>query len=239
MEMGQCFHAVSSVPATLSGFLAMGLFGGFTHCTAMCGPFVLAQVADGGTPGALARLSRFSLLPYHLGRATTYVALAFIFAAFLNLAFLFLPVRLYVVVPLLLLAAVIFLVSAFPRMSGVFPWAVRLRLPFPFHAFSKTIGSLMAERGFIKRYVLGILLGFMPCGMLLAALMAAASLDTPWKAGAAMLAFTAGTMPALTAVAAGGHALRALYPQAFARTRQVFLVLSALWLCALAGLSIF
>ena len=219
----------------------MGLWGGFTHCSAMCGPFVLAQTGEGGRSGggALQKLSRFSLLPYHLGRATTYVALAVLFSAVLNLAFLFLPIRLYVVVPMLLLAAVVFLVAAFPRLSALFPWAVNLHLPAAFAPASRRINAMMSSEKATSRYVLGVMLGFMPCGMLLAALMAAASLDSPWKAGAAMIAFTAGTVPALFLVAAGGHTLRRLYPAGFIRARQFFLVLSALWLCVLAGLSIF
>jgi hypothetical protein len=228
------------MPATLSGFLAMGLWGGFTHCAAMCGPFVLAQTGQGEDfGGVLQRLSRFSLLPYHLGRATTYIALAVLFSAVLNLAFLFLPVRLYIVVPMLLLAAVVFLVSAFPRLSVLFPWAANFHLPAAFAPASRRISALMSSRRAGSRYLLGVMLGFMPCGMLLAALMAAASLDSPLNAGAAMLAFTAGTIPALFLVAAGGHTLSRLYPASFMRARQFFLVLSALWLFVLAGLSIF
>src|SRR5437763_314626 len=64
------------VPASL--FVA-GLAGSAVHCVGMCGPFVLGQImgdADGATAyGEWRRLAGAALLPYHLGRLTTYTAL--------------------------------------------------------------------------------------------------------------------------------------------------------------------
>ena len=68
----------ASLPLAL--FLA-GLAGGALHCAGMCGPFVLGQVmaATDATPlsgyGEWRRASGAALVPYHLGRATTYTAL--------------------------------------------------------------------------------------------------------------------------------------------------------------------
>jgi sulfite exporter TauE/SafE len=60
----------------LSGALALvGLIGGALHCAPMCGPFVLAQSVGTRKGGPGARLSEVALLPYHLGRLTTYAAL--------------------------------------------------------------------------------------------------------------------------------------------------------------------
>src|SRR3954470_1788708 len=77
-----CLHALVGLggqgfPVLLGAMLLAGLAGGATHCAGMCGPFVMAQVADGGAlgGGALQRLAVAALLPYQLGRAIGYSAL--------------------------------------------------------------------------------------------------------------------------------------------------------------------
>lgn len=232
---GECLHnfAVSyGLPASL--FLA-GLAGGFTHCIAMCGPFVLAQAE--GSPGVNRgrSLVKSLVLPYHLGRLTTYVFLAALFGGVLNLALLFQLSRAYVAVPLLLSAAAVFVVTAFPRMGALFPWAGRLRLPFPARVLSRLYKPLLPDRRPEARYVLGILLGFMPCGLVVSALMAAATAPTAWQSALAMAAFGLGTMPALFLVGAGsGFLSRIVLPGGYS-VRQGFMVLSAFWLFVLAG----
>lgn len=229
---GECLHsfAVSyGLPASL--FLA-GLAGGFTHCIAMCGPFVLAQ-AQGGSRGS--SLLKSLVLPYHLGRLTTYVFLAGLFGGVLNLALLFQPSRAYIAVPLLLSAAAVFIVTAFPGMGALFPWAGRLRLPVPGRVLSRLYRPLLPDRRPVSRYLLGVLLGFMPCGLVVSALMAAASAPSVWQSALAMAAFGLGTMPALFLVGAGsGFLSRIVLPGGYS-VRQGFMVLSAFWLFVLAG----
>src|ERR1700760_857703 len=65
----------------LVGLFLAGLAGSTMHCVPMCGGFVLGQVADGMARMPAARLCEWrritngALLPYHLGRLTTYAAL--------------------------------------------------------------------------------------------------------------------------------------------------------------------
>ena len=56
----------------------LGFFGGFSHCIGMCGPFVITQsnnrlknipISDYNN---FQRVKSLALLPYHLGRITTY-----------------------------------------------------------------------------------------------------------------------------------------------------------------------
>src|SRR5438270_12802087 len=62
----------------LAGLFVAGLAGSLLHCAPMCGGFVLGQVADrmARLPACgmceRRRLSAAALLPYHLGRLTTY-----------------------------------------------------------------------------------------------------------------------------------------------------------------------
>ncbi|HJS32306.1 MAG TPA: sulfite exporter TauE/SafE family protein, partial [Alphaproteobacteria bacterium] len=65
----------------IAALLVAGLIGGFAHCAGMCGPFVLGQVTAGlsGAPEraerVFGRMAGAALIPYHLGRLTTYSAL--------------------------------------------------------------------------------------------------------------------------------------------------------------------
>ena len=76
-----CRVSAADHGGTLAGLFLTGLIGSLTHCAGMCGPFVLSQVAARleTVPAARMRewhrLSGGALLPYHLGRATTYAAL--------------------------------------------------------------------------------------------------------------------------------------------------------------------
>jgi uncharacterized protein len=69
------------------GLLLAGLAGSAMHCVPMCGPFVLGQVADRMAPVPAVRLCELQrvrgalLLPYHLGRITTYAGLGALAAA--------------------------------------------------------------------------------------------------------------------------------------------------------------
>jgi len=229
--IGQCIHDVAVSHGLFISLFLAGLVGGATHCAGMCSPFVLAQV--GGKP-ELQKLSRTLLLPYHLGRMTTYVGLAVLVASIVNLAFVFSGLKSIIAVPMLMLAAVVFLISAFPRMLSILPWAGRLRLSVPYKFIERFSSRLMDNPGVVKRYGLGVLLGFMPCGLVASALLAASTAPNVGYAALAMAVFTVGTMPALVLVALGGGALRYKYPKASLRMSQGAMVISSFWLMAIA-----
>ena len=56
-----------------------------------------------------------------------------------------------------------------------------------------------------RGYILGVALGFLPCGLLYGALAAAAASGRPLAGALAMLAFSLGTVPSLLAVGVAGH----------------------------------
>ena len=64
--------------AIIISLFSLGLFGSFSHCIGMCGPFVLTQVSNRLNDISINQLSSFkklkgiALLPYHFGRITTY-----------------------------------------------------------------------------------------------------------------------------------------------------------------------
>lgn len=228
-NIGHCAHDISLSHGLYVSMLIAGFVGGFMHCTVMCGPFVMAQ------SGTVEKLKNAALLPYHLGRITTYTMMAIALSTVLNAAFLFLPIRSYVVAPILMIAGLIFLVTAFPALAKIFPWAARVQIAMPYRWLQSGFEKLSTNKTLLGRYGIGVLLGFMPCGMIVSALMAASTAPSPLHAGAAMSLFGMGTMPALISVALGGGLLSRKHPHIMKHVTKGMMVCSALWLFAIAG----
>ena len=232
--LNQCAVVVGRDGGLLLALLTAGLVGGVTHCAGMCGPFVLAQVTARLERVPAARMSEFhrlagaAVLPYHLGRATSYAAVGAV-AATVAGHVAALPGLKWLSVALLGFAALFFLGYAVRGLSAWVPafdgaarrwWGDRVaRLARPL------FGNPTGWRG----YGLGVALGFIPCGLLYAALAAAAATGDAVAGGLAMLAFAAGTVPALMAVGAVGHF-------AITRWRGPMLRWSPLLLAANAGI---
>ena len=182
--LSHCTALFSQHGGLFAVFFLGGLTGGFTHCLPMCGPFVVCErICAGGGCGKLQKVSRTLGLPYHLGRMTMYGALGF-FAALLSQQIAAASWWPTVSALMLGLAGVMFLLSC--AKSYYRPTA---------HPNASRI-----------TYLRGVLLGFMPCGLLYAALMMAATLANPLSGMLAMWLFTLGTIPAL-AIANGGAGL--------------------------------
>jgi sulfite exporter TauE/SafE len=222
-----CRTGIDGREGLIGSLFLTGLVGSLSHCAGMCGPFVLSQVAARMQTVPLERMSEMrrlagaALVPYHLGRATTYAALGAVAASFTGLlggnpAFRWLAAL------LLVLAALALLALALPTLKrpsrGKDWWSSRIaRLAAPL--FSSPVG--------IRGWLLGVALGFIPCGLLYAALVAAASGGNPIAGAAGMLAFAAGTVPMLVVVAAVGHAALAHWRGPLLRLAPVILVLNA------------
>jgi sulfite exporter TauE/SafE len=141
---------------------------------------------------AAARLRSGLLLPYHAGRITTYAALGAAAGALGSLALpAFLPAA------LMALAGALFLMLALGRA-----WPGLRLLP---GSGGGGVAALAGPAGRLGGLPLGLALGFLPCGMVYAALAAAAALG-PLLGAVAMVAFGLGTMPALIVVAVLGMA---------------------------------
>ncbi len=185
-----------------SALFLTALVGGFAHCSTMCSPFVLAQLPVGADSPAtrLARLSSGALLPYHLGRLTTYTLLGALAGGFGGVI-----VRMTglstLLAGLLLFAACLFLAQAIgrllPKLAGATSGRLGQRVA---GALATIVGPLLRQPRGRSGYVLGVVLGFLPCGFLYAALAAASGAGSALAGGAAMAAFALGTIPSLLAV---------------------------------------
>lgn len=219
-------------------FLA-GLVGGASHCVGMCGPFVVAQSLSAGdrqqkTSPLLHRLAGKALLPYHFGRMTSYVLLGMI-AALLSKQIMGTPLARVTSSALLVLAGIIFIASAFPELRRYLSF-MRIK---PVEKIGRFLGSvafkLFNSSDVSGRYGLGIMLGFLPCGLVVAALMAVATTGNVLTAAIGMIAFAVGTMPALMAISFGSGQLRALWPSFFKKMSKIVMTLSGINLFFLAA----
>ena len=179
-----------------SGYIALflvGLLGG-THCMSMCGGIVGALTAQ--MPGQAKRTWPVHLA-YNVGRITTYTALGAVLGAAGTVGLLLndvLPVQLglYIFATLLLIALGLYL-TGFTRLlapierAGLVVW--------------KRIQPLtrrwLPVRGVRQALPLGLLWGFLPCGLVYSVLTTALLTGSATRGAAMMLAFGLGTLPNL------------------------------------------
>lgn len=236
--LAHCTATITTHGGLLTSLFLAGLIGSATHCVGMCGPFVLSQTVARleAVPARelreFHRLSGAALLPYHLGRATTYTVLGTVAAAFAGGIIALVEWR-WLSALLLAIAAAFFVVYALRGLpirlfagSGVASsWARRLD-PLVRPLFSRPTGW--------RGYLLGVLLGFIPCGLLYGAIAAAAASGDAIAGAFAMLAFTAGTVPALVAVGLAGHLAGSRWRGIAVRLAPVLMLLNAAALSYLA-----
>jgi uncharacterized protein len=211
----------------LLGLFVAGAAGSAVHCVPMCGGFVLGQVADRMARlrvDALCewrRVATGALVPYHLGRLTTYAALGAA-AGTVGGAAARLPWLGGASAVLLGVAALLFAAHAL-RLPGL------ARAPA---VWGRLVARVARWGG--DGYLLGVALGFLPCGFLYAALATAAAGGGAAFGAAAMLAFGLGTAPALILVGIGGYAAGQQWRRGVAVASPAVMLLNAALLAVLA-----
>jgi sulfite exporter TauE/SafE len=223
----------------LTSLFMAGLVGSATHCVGMCGPFVLAQTVarlesrPASDMREFHRLSGAALAPYHLGRTTTYAGLGAA-AALLAGGVIDVTGLKWLSAALLILAALFFLGYAVQRIGVHVPW---LRSGGE-SGWSRHLGRwarpLFERPVGVRGYALGLMLGFLPCGLLYGALAAAAASGDPLSGAFAMIAFALGTVPALVAVGLAGHVAGRRWQGLLAGITPVLMVFNAAALTYLA-----
>ena len=222
----------------LVALFTAGLLGSLGHCVGMCGPFVLAQTEQRLSRVPADRLRGFhrvsggGLLPYQLGRLTTYIALGALAASVTGELAAFSGLR-WVAALLLLSAAVSFLGHAVRRIRFRLPWrstgdSVWSRL------LTRIARPLFTNPTGARGYALGLALGLLPCSLLYGAIAAAAATMDTATGAAAMAAFALGTMPALVAVGCFGDFALGRWPKVARTLAPSVMIMNAGLLAAAA-----
>jgi len=184
--------------------LSLGLLSSL-HCAQMCGPIVvsysLASIQTATTTSTtLRRTPLFGHLAYNAGRILTYCALGAV-AGLAGQSMTWmgrlagLSSTASIVAGVLMILAGIAMFGCLPKLAalGQSSAAVTSRLLRP-------LRGLITSTSLAKRFALGLMLGFVPCGLIYAALMKSLSAGSAFGGAMSMLAFGLGTAASLLAI---------------------------------------
>lgn len=183
-------------PLSLITALFLGVFGS-SHCLVMCG----------GISAALSTRSQHnpmsSALLFNLGRITSY-SIAGLLVSVLGL---WLQSANDALIPIMRTVAAVLLILMGLYVARWASWLTRLEQlgQHIWKYLQPTTGKLMHSHRPGQRFQLGLLWGWLPCGLVYSTLSWVAANGQPVNGALAMLAFGAGTLPALfaTSLAAG------------------------------------
>lgn len=198
----------------------LGFLGSF-HCVGMCGPIAMAL--------PLSRRERWGIVwasgTYNAGRLLTYAFIGLIFGAIgwgIELAG-----AQKVLSVLLGLSLLAFAIA--PRRTE----AAILSLPLLRQAFSgikKQIGLLFRHSSWKNQISIGILNGFLPCGLVYVAIAGAMGMGNMWSGALFMAAFGAGTLPMMMGLAIVGQFVPTHLRRRLSRLAPVIMVVFAVLL---------
>lgn len=182
------------------------------HCVQMCGPIVLSySVALNQAKPRLRGALVAGHFAYNLGRILTYSALG----AVAGLAGKTVGVigHLAGVGSALAIVGGVLMLIAGVVMFGVFPAAQAAggKLFRVTSGFLRPLSKLISSASIGNRFLLGLALGLLPCGLIYAALLRALATGSALWGAATMAAFGAGTASALLAVGIFSSAIRSQF----------------------------
>ncbi|SHJ43808.1 hypothetical protein SAMN04488028_101115 [Reichenbachiella agariperforans] len=174
--------------------LILGFLGSM-HCVIMCGPIALTLKSQNS-------LNRFvtSRLLYNLGRISTYSLLGVVFGLLgqgLVLATYQQFISILLGAMMLLLA-----IALYKRMDATGLGRPLSRLT---QWFRRIFGQAMKGHQLLSSYLTGLINGFLPCGLVYAALVGALATGALTKGAWYMMIFGLGTFPAMLIVSLTGQ----------------------------------
>ncbi|MCX6268608.1 MAG: sulfite exporter TauE/SafE family protein [Bacteroidetes bacterium] len=176
--------------------LIIGLLGSF-HCMGMCGPIALSLPLKERSWGT--RI--ISGVLYNLGRVLTYVFLGLIFGL-MGLGIHIWGIQQWVSIGV---GALMILSVAFPilfhgsKLTG--------GIDNLFSGFKKYFGRFFGFRTYLSIWIIGLLNGLLPCGLVYIALAGALVSSSPFNGALYMMIFGLGTIPALLALSMLGNVI--------------------------------
>jgi uncharacterized protein len=167
-----------------------GLISSF-HCIGMCGPIAMMLPVDRESPAKKAS----QILTYHLGRLTAYAAIGLVFG---------------------LVGRGLFLAGMQQKLSIFIGVAMILVILIPEKVFSQynfskpvflliskvksALGKQFKNKSYQSLFTIGLLNGFLPCGMVYVALFGAIAMQNVGFSVLYMLLFGLGTIPMMSSV---------------------------------------
>jgi len=205
---------------SLLAMVGIGLLGA-GHCIGMCGGIATGLgLASGERPGRL-------VLGYNLGRVLSYGMAGVLVAAlgYWGREYLALGPTLRIVAAIILVLMGLYLADWWRALVHLERVGSRLwRLIQPLGR------RLLPVRSLPHALLLGMVWGWLPCGLVYSALAYAATAPSPWEGGLMMLAFGLGTAPAMVAGGFFSSRLRVLLQGLLLRrVMAVLMILLGVW----------
>jgi hypothetical protein len=213
-------------------FLALfliGFLGGFSHCIGMCGGIVLTYTLKVQENDPLAKPSRWQIIKPHLlyngGRILTYTFLGEIFGLVGGTLGIIFAIRDFQG-GLQLFAGLIMLLMGI-ELTGIIPSFSPDTFP-GLSGFKRMISAMFNSVNRRNIFGLGLVLGFLPCGLVYVAAAKAAATQSFLGGMITMLIFGLGTFPAMFITGLSAHLISNKLRHRLYRMAAVLVILLAL-----------
>ena len=161
------------------------------HCIGMCGPIAMMLPVDRSNQTK----KTLQIFTYHFGRLVAYASIGFIFGSF-GKGFSMAGIQQELSV---LLGIIMIVIVVIPERVFI---AYNFSKPI-FKVISKiktALGSQFKNKSYQSLFTIGLLNGFLPCGMVYVALFGAIAMQSPSLGILYMLLFGLGTVPMMSSV---------------------------------------
>lgn len=177
----------------LISIATIAFLGAFGHCIGMCGGIVIAYSSRKIEDNWSTFSQTLAHLSYSFGRITTYVMLGVIFGAIGGVV----QFNGYTTAGVTIIAG-IFMILAGLSLIGKIRFLTNLEHSFSSSKIYRDIfRHLLKSKSLYSFYILGLINGLLPCGLVYFFAVTAASTGTPFWGGVVMLIFGISTIPAM------------------------------------------
>ncbi|WP_317897634.1 sulfite exporter TauE/SafE family protein [Aurantibacillus circumpalustris] len=200
--------------------ISLGFLGSF-HCVGMCGPIALALPI-----GQLNSVQRFfSVLLYNFGRMFTYAIFGLIFGA-LGKSFALFGYQQALSITL----GILILLGLFLPKKIISKWSITSSIYTFFNKLKTKLSSLFSKEGKKTLFLIGILNGLLPCGLVYMAVAGAIATSDILKGSIFMAVFGLGTFPVMIALPYFGNRINLTFRNKIRKVVPVFLGVMAVLL---------
>lgn len=161
------------------------------HCIGMCGPIAMMLPVDRTNQAKKVT----QILTYHLGRITAYASIGFIFGL-LGKGFFMAGIQqqLSIFIGIMMIVIAIFpskKVAKYNFSKPIFKIISKIK---------SSLGSQFRNKNYKSLFTIGLLNGFLPCGMVYVALFGAIAMQSPLFGSFYMVLFGLGTIPMMSSI---------------------------------------
>lgn len=173
--------------------LTTAFLGSVGHCIGMCGGIVVAYSSTKIDQKTSYLQQTSAHLAYNFGRVTTYAILGAVFG-YVGQVIAFTPTTkgiLFLITGILMILAGLSLIGNLKFLNSA-EWSVS-----KYAWYQNSFRALMSDKSYLSFYLLGLLNGIIPCGLVYSFAIFAASTADPLAGALVMATFGLATIPAL------------------------------------------